>query len=60
MSEKRKGETPMFPAGANATLVSEIKPPAPDPREARVSKVHAQIAQQVKDGSIYREPRKSR
>jgi hypothetical protein len=55
-----KDETPIFKSEANATLVSDIKAPAPDPRRARVSKVHAEIAQGVKDGSIYRQPRKSR
>jgi hypothetical protein len=50
----RKDETPIFKADANATPVSEIKPPAPDPRRARVSRVHAEIAEGVKDGSIYR------
>jgi hypothetical protein len=55
-----KDETPIFKQDANATPVSEIKPPAPDPRRARVSKVHAEIARQVKTGDIYRQPRKSR
>jgi hypothetical protein len=51
----RKDETPpIFPAGASATPVSEIKAPAPDPRRARVSRVHAEIASRVKDGSVYR------
>jgi hypothetical protein len=56
----RKDETPIFKPDSNATLVSEIKPAAPDPRNARVSKVHAEIARQVKDGSIYKQPRKPR
>jgi hypothetical protein len=53
-------ETPIFKPDTNATPVSEINPPAPDPRRARVSKVHAEIAKAVKDGSIYRQPRKAR
>jgi hypothetical protein len=53
-------QPPVFPPGANATPVSEIKAPAPDPRCVRVSKLHARIAQGVKDGSIYTEPRKPR
>ena len=55
MSDSRE---PFFKADANATPVSDIQAPAPDPRRARVSKVHAQIAAGVKDGSIYRQPRK--
>jgi hypothetical protein len=55
----RKDETPIFPTGANATPVSEIAPPAPDPRRARVSKVHAEVAKAVKDSGVYR-PRKPR
>jgi hypothetical protein len=47
-------KTPMFKPDANATPISEIKPPAPDPRNARVTKVHRKIAAAVKDGSIYR------
>jgi hypothetical protein len=53
----RKDETPIFPAGANATPVSKIHPPPIDPRRARVSKVHGEITRAVKDGSIYRPAR---
>ena len=53
-------DTPIFPATTNATPISEIKPTPPDPRNARVSKVHAEIARGVKDGSIYRDKRKPR
>ena len=56
-----KSDTPtMFGPNANATPISEIPPPAVDPRRARVHAVHQRIAKAVKDGSIYREPRKSR
>jgi hypothetical protein len=55
MSGARKDVAPsMFPAGANATPVDRIAPPSVDPRRARVSKVHEQIAKGVKDGTIYR------
>jgi hypothetical protein len=53
-------ETPIFKPDANATPVSEIKPSPPDPRNARVSRVHAEIARAVQDGSIYRDKRKRR
>jgi hypothetical protein len=56
MSDK----TPIFKPDANATLVSDIKPPAPNPRAAKVHAVHQEIARQVKDGSIYKQPRKRR
>jgi hypothetical protein len=49
-----RSETPIFPERSNATPVSEIAPPAPDPRRARVSKVHAELAKAVKDGGVYR------
>jgi hypothetical protein len=42
-----------FKPDANATPIDQIKTAAPDPRNARVSKVHAQIAAGVRDGSIY-------
>lgn len=53
-------ETPIFPATTNPTPVNEIARPKEDPRRARVSKVHREIAQGVKDGSIYRDKRKRR
>lgn len=43
----------MFHPSASPQLVSEIKPPKPDPRAAKVSKVHAEIMGKVKDGTIY-------
>lgn len=50
----------IFPAGCNPTPVSEIKPPAPDPRAERVHRIHGEIARQVRTGEIYRRPRKLR
>jgi len=50
--------TPIFKPDTNATLISDIAGPAPDPRRAKVSKVHAEITKQVRDGSIYKQPRK--
>jgi len=50
----------IFPTGSNATPVSEIKPPAPDPRAERVHRVHGEIVRQAETGEIYRQPRKSR
>jgi len=58
MSGAPKDETPpMFPASANVTPVDQIKPPAPDPRNARVHRVHTELAAKVRDGSIYRPSR---
>lgn len=45
---------PIFKPDANVKPVSEIKPPASDPRRAKVHAVHTKIAQKVRDGSIYR------
>ena len=54
-------DTPsMFHPGADATPVSEIKRPTPDPRAAGAHRMHKRITQGVRDGSIYREPRRSR
>jgi hypothetical protein len=50
--QRHSDQTPIFKPDANATPVSEIKPPAPDPRAARVSKVHAEIRQAVKEGRL--------
>lgn len=58
MSGAHNDTPPMFPAGSNATPVSEIAPAAADPRRAKVHAVHQEIARAVKDGSIYR-PKKS-
>ena len=56
-----KEDTPIFPAGAHATPVAKIKPPAQDPRRAKVHRVHQEIAAGVRDGSLYEQPkRKSR
>jgi hypothetical protein len=60
MSGRGKDDTPIFPAAANATPVDQIAPPPVDPRNARVHKLHQEIARQVKTGEIYKQPRKSR
>ena len=53
-------ETPIFKADTQATLVSDLAAPAPDPRRAKVSAVHKQIVAGVKDGSIYRDETKKK
>ena len=43
MTVRKDNSTPIFKPDANATPVSEIKPPALDPRRERVHRVHEEI-----------------